>query len=371
MKKIYFLSESKIRGQYFSTQLDSADFKDEMNNLKIKLIPNKEDHKDIKVQCLSEVEVSEEQFDVIDAYLNGKYLVVPSSPISLPYHRFRIEEEEVIDEYGNIQKGYMFPLNLFPKSIQTICEDIRQLHNEKVYRFLKLLRWQQNIKGYCELLESPLALYWKTSLSQKNYHHVPNLSSIIELPMQDSISWKDSKVGELISQWSEGMSEPLAHELLREAEAIINSSPRSALLILCSGLETAVKQHIYSKIPDTQWLMESFPSPPIFKILKDYIPQLHIDKGLNFSSNCYKNLMKTCQKMIEVRNKVAHIGQPLGHDELKEYMRCTRNVLYILDALEGKDWARNNIDYLISRDLGWDVEKKEGSGMTIIMHGGE
>lgn len=86
MRKIYFKSIARISDQYFSSSnLEVAEFQDQSDKFTIILIPNKDNDRDIAVNCFSEIEVTEQEFNIIDVYLNNKYLLVPSSPISLPY----------------------------------------------------------------------------------------------------------------------------------------------------------------------------------------------------------------------------------------------------------------------------------------------
>lgn len=45
--------------------------------------------------------------------------------------------------------------------------------------------------------------------------------------------------------------------------------------MMTSALETGIKTHISKLSPDTEWLLENLPSPPIDKIFKNYIPLLY------------------------------------------------------------------------------------------------
>lgn len=64
---------------------------------------------------------------------------------------------------------------------------------------------------------------------------------------------------------------------------------------------------------------------------------------------------------------MAHEGRNIEFTDFSNYIKSVRNFLYIIDVLKGNQWAKNNIDYLLTKDLGLGVERKN-SGFTIIMN---
>ncbi|HHE9409934.1 TPA: hypothetical protein ACPGZZ_000807 [Haemophilus influenzae] len=79
---------------------------------------------------------------------------------------------------------------------------------------------------------------------------------------------------------------------------------------MTSALETGIKTHISKLSPDTEWLLENLPSPPIDKIFKNYIPLLYekCGRAIEFQKEL-KSLTKQIKDIIEVRNKIAHTGK--------------------------------------------------------------
>ena len=71
------------------------------------------------------------------------------------------------------------------------------------------------------------------------------------------------------------LDEPLGHILLKEAGIIDKKSLRSLIMIMTAALEAAIKIHIGKITPDTNWLMEKTPSPPMHKMSREYLPLLH------------------------------------------------------------------------------------------------
>ncbi len=67
---------------------------------------------------------------------------------------------------------------------------------------------------------------------------------------------------------------PVGHELIREAWDLRVRSARGALVLGVAALEAGVKQFVQELVPDTSWLLENLPSPPMEKILKTYLPSI-------------------------------------------------------------------------------------------------
>ena len=140
--------------------------------------------------------------------------------------------------------------------------------------------------------------------------------------------------------------EPLGHELFCEAWALRTQNPRSALLIGIAALETRTKEVISKLVPDASWLMEEIPSPPVWKILRYYIPKLPCRGKVNGKVVMPGAMVKIVQKGTELRNDVTHgKGGVVEADYLENLLRTIRDVLYLLDFYEGRKWAFSNIDY--------------------------
>jgi hypothetical protein len=170
------------------------------------------------------------------------------------------------------------------------------------------------------------------------------------------IQWDEQYKSEIFDLWNMPETvEPLGHALLREAASVSNESPRSSILIMTAALETAVKMHISKLAQDTAWLMEETSSPPIFKILRDYIPLLHTRRGKDMSYwSQLRPLILRIQKLIEVRNKVAHTGRiPAGADTIYNNLQLVCDFLYILDVLDGMEWAKTRVSAKVGDLLNW------------------
>lgn len=302
----------------------------------------------------------------VDAYNNRKVMLRLADGISLPY---KPENEILIAEDGSWKKGFRPRRYLCPPDIFQLINRAESSLADQTDRFLKLLRWRQGIDAPGEVI-SHRALYWK--VGEGDYPVAPpDGGPPKEITVQGmfGIRWNEENLADLQELWSvNDLSEPLGHALVREAAALASESPRSSILIMTAALETAVKMHISHVAPDTAWLMQEIPSPPIFKVLRDYIPLIHRVRGkeIDFWDDKVKPFIKKAQKLIELRNKVAHTGKiPEDAGPIQDDLDFVSDMLYLLDVLDGHEWAKTLVSYELRQALDWPSPKDGKYTITI------
>lgn len=148
-------------------------------------------------------------------------------------------------------------------------------------------------------------------------------------------------------------TEPLGHELYREAWQQKTENPRSALVIGLAAAEVGFKQCVSTLTPTSQWLMENVPSPPLVSMVKNYLPLL--PTKLKIYGKVLpppSKLTKAIQKGVETRNKTIHVGNPApAPEELESLLLAIRDLLYILDYYCGAEWALDNVRPEIRSEL--------------------
>jgi hypothetical protein len=309
------------------------------------------------------VTVPPELRDFVANLVERKFQQYTGSPLVLPYVE---RDEEQIDKDGNIRSGYGVKFEHYPVALQEICDQNRATLQDKVERFVKLLRWQQEIDGPHVLSSGRGALYW--NVNPNNYWAVAPGKQSSGGRSPAGITWDETDQSDFADLWSSGTNEPLAHELLREAFEASDLAPRSALLMAASALETGIKTHIAKLVPDAEWLLLEAPSPPIYKMFRTYLFELHQSRGLSVAnSDTWKDLFKCVQSIMEYRNKLTHTGAMPANvtSELPELLAQTRDILYILDVLEGPDWAKNNVRNKIATKLGWPQSRRHRMFFTV------
>jgi hypothetical protein len=156
---------------------------------------------------------------------------------------------------------------------------------------------------------------------------------------------------------NEGAEPPLGLQLLIEAWNQRTTHPRSALVIGVTAAEIALKQLIGELAPDAQWLIDNVPSPPIFKIARDYVPILRVKVRLNGKTlRPPKRLLKKLENAVELRNKVVHTGKaPPDPEKLKEILVAMGDLVWICDLYKGHIWAWEYISFETKST--WEDEK--------------
>ncbi len=80
-------------------------------------------------------------------------------------------------------------------------------------------------------------------------------------------------------------------------------SPRLQLMILVAAAEWAVKSRIVAVKPDLEWVLTKLPSPPILKLVREYLPTiLPAFNEAAFGSEDRRNL----KDAVEWRNRMVH-----------------------------------------------------------------
>ncbi|WP_461325214.1 hypothetical protein [Bradyrhizobium diazoefficiens] len=281
--------------------------------------------------------------------LNARVLVpYPGVNLKLPHVGRR---GELIAADGTLTDGYRFPWQHYPEDLQAICQRALKELQQDTTRLIKLLMWFFNTSHAHEPVQHA-SLYCNTR--GKTYYAIgQNHSSGGD--WRNDLVWNATNSEGFSSVWKSRSDESLAHELFREAGSLIHSAPRSALLMLATALEAGVKTYISEREPITQWLLTETQSPPILKVLRDFIPTLTPAISASLDSwSALRSLFGRLTKLIEARNRLTHRGTwDLELESLIEFREDVSDILYILDYLRGAEWARNNIRAATCQALNW------------------
>lgn len=313
------------------------------------------------LECRSYVSkaVCHAQFRFAEQLIAGRFELYSGAPIRLPH----IEHgEEAIDASGNVRKGFMVPFELYPPDLQLLCDSVRTELRSGIERLIKLLRWQQEIDGPHSVFEYDPSLYWRVEDTGKEYRTIPERRHGGEGRSPAGIQWDEVDQLEFAALWATNANEPLGHELLREAGAVLDGSPRSALLMAASAVEAGVKAHIGRIAPDTEWLLSELPSPPTHRLLRRYIPLVHRRQGNELKDwSTLKPLFNAMEQLAQHRNDLTHTGAVSDEatQELPGLLNAASDMLYILDVLEGHEWAKGNVQASTRKLLGWPSPRRQ------------
>ncbi len=110
------------------------------------------------------------------------------------------------------------------------------------------------------------------------------------------------------------------------------------MLLGVAALEVGIKHFISAAVPDATWLAEEAPTPPLERILREYLPRLP-PKG----EPPTKDVIDVVKKAVSLRNRLTHSGQAsFSYDTLETSLVTIRDLLWKLDADRGFAWAADH-----------------------------
>jgi len=237
----------------------------------------------------------------------------------------------------------------YPSSYRSFILDLHREMDGIASDIFNTLRWRLGIEGGpLRLISIPGSMRWyhDASRAADDEHGFLNRQiplGVIELTFPESQEWTFSQthrraVEELLAKEA---VEPLHHDLFREAWQNQRSNPRSALVIGIAALETALKTAICELHEPLRWVLENLPSPPVDKLLREYLPQLSARKNLSGKGQrAPAGVITIVKKGIEQRNRLVHGREEIiAQTEVRNLLECVRDVLYLLDYYRGHDWA--------------------------------
>lgn len=215
-----------------------------------------------------------------------------------------------------------------------LIEELSNRSREWAGRALQTLRWQCALP-YGPNIEAHLCrVFW--SHDGKTWIKCPP-----ETPGRISIrrvygNSMSTMVSETEAVLNENRQSPLAYGMISEAYSLCGDAPRSALVIGIAALEIAVKDFISTRVPKARWLATKAPTPPVDRMLRDYLPTLSKDYPCP-----PKRVYKLLKEGIELRNEIAHDSDdtgsrsPVDTNTVYEVLDAVRDTFWILEMCKG------------------------------------
>jgi hypothetical protein len=209
--------------------------------------------------------------------------------------------------------------------------------------FLQLARWRTGVYGHHELIRCVEGgLDW--SLDEVTWSPARLPGKGVGSSELRSTTHRPKTIEDITALLLRDERAPTAHELLREAWNLKPTSPRSALMLGLSALEVGVKAFVATIVPNSEWLCFEVPTPPVVRILREYLPQLPVRQTIGGKVFVPDATLNTIKKATEQRNRVAHRGVRVEYSQsLNEVLSSVQTVLFLLDYYAGHSWALNNI----------------------------
>jgi len=247
-----------------------------------------------------------------------------------------------VDEVGRLRSDRAIRMEYMPQPFRDFTHQLYEEMWDYTRRSAQVLRWRLagtgphnpfSIRGFSWSLDGnawrPMPIEWRAIATVLG----------IRSPVTPA-EWN-----EVCSIVQDGKSEPLGHELYREAWDRRIDSPKSALIVGIAALEVGFKNFVSELVPQTQWLLENLPSPPIHKMLKEYLPKIQTRNTINGEVlSPPSRVMEIIRNGVNKRNTAAHVGTAtVTYDEVNEILLAVLDVLWMLDYYRGLNWALENM----------------------------
>jgi len=230
------------------------------------------------------------------------------------------------------------PLSEFPQHFQSFIHAVSDELHDVAARTVRTLRWRTNVEYGSHNPFSSRGLHWS---DDDHFWHPAPLDLRMRVQALTPPQVSKSVLEEITNVVKAGGSEPIHHNLFREAWEQRYTNPRSAIVIGVGAAEVAIKSCIGTIIPDAEWLAMNVPTPPVIKILAEYLPKLKARNTINGEVKPPPPLiMEQLKKAITVRNTITHAGAATpASDSIDQMLSAIRDLLWLLDFYMGHSWA--------------------------------
>lgn len=233
-------------------------------------------------------------------------------------------------------EGTVVPLEALPHGYDAFASDVQLTLHAAVESAIRQWRWRHDLPGPHRPTSSTLGTDW--SADGATWRGLVT-GLYAEVGTRGYRQLDASRLAEVQALVNSKDQEPVAFELLREAESVRQTAPRSALVIAVAALEVGFKQYVASRVPDAAWLIENIQSPSMFRLLHDYLPTL-VDEA-RFPPD---RLLTVVNKAVEMRNKTVHRGvETLKSVDLRPIFAAVSDLLRLFDYYRGYDWALEHL----------------------------
>jgi hypothetical protein len=255
-----------------------------------------------------------------------------------PSHLTDPEAEQVYFESGTP------PLDVLPQHLEELFAEVHAEHGRAARRTLRLLRWRHGLDVPTQPF-AQVAAEW--SLDQETWRMLPARGQgrvrISSVSLGLLAAERTAEVQRLLDA---GLEMPIGHELLVEAEEHAITSVRSSLVLSLAALEVGFKGLVSRLVPDAAWLVVELPSPPLERMLRDYLPLLPkvLEVNVGAADTLTTTALAEVRKAVTLRNDLVHTGRAkIDGRWLDSWLQLCGDLLYLFDFYQGHRWALGEI----------------------------
>ncbi len=251
---------------------------------------------------------------------------------------------------GSLRENYMPPAEIMPRAFQDFSSRVNSELSDYANRTVRVFRWRNDVEGS----HNPLSYRgFKWSFDSNEWHPMPSTVTG-KARVLGSLRVTDAELQAVVQTVAGSGDEPLSHQLFREAWAQPHTNQRSALVIGVSAIEVATKECIAALDPHAEWLVRELPTPPVEKMLREYLTTLPAKNTVDGQVRFPSELLDELKKAVGWRNKVAHGGTlPVRWDRLERFLEYhARDLIWLLTYYSGAGWAFRHVSQTTKAALG-------------------
>ena len=286
----------------------------------------------LKISILFDDFVSIKSSDKVEIQVNENehYILEPiklSDSIKLRIvGLFHIPTNELTNNAFNSYQEQICISTVHIKEIKEFFAEHYQESIDKVINLFKVLRWQYNWTSKNNIEIKEIKTEW--SLDEQSWIPFIDCPQITGLSVSfiNEIQLEKDHIENLLRLQK---SEPVYQEMIREAKELKSTNLKSSYVIATAALEVAVKRFVVEKIPESEYLIEEMPSPPIDKLIKKFLPTLE-NKFQIIDS------ISSITKIIQRRNKLVHLGRmEFNREEGYNDIKTIEDIIHVIDYFLG------------------------------------
>jgi len=249
-----------------------------------------------------------------------------------------------------------------PKDIHEIRRAVAGRMNEGVDRVIRIVQWFTGNDRNGKIAITRDRIKWSINDGEWTFlsKAPPGAPTLLDVRFVGNFTTAYAK--ETLTKLIERFEEPLAHEMVREARSLLSSSPRSCIMLAVAAAEYGFKAFAASVVPAAEWLLLRVQAPPLDTMLHHYFPSLPLKQVWEVPPFIPKGLRTRIQKAVQTRNDIAHAGaQPPDTKVVSEIARSVLDLLYILDAYFGHEWAWYHLSSECKAEIKNEIERIKSS----------
>lgn len=281
-------------------------------------------------------------------------------------HKVEIEDKEIEKCFLNIIKnkysyeeckgkccksdidGSITPVReFFSKDFQDFCNNEEDFLEQTIIRFFDNALW---IYKSSEFFLNDNRRHWiYFSFDKKEWRLVPirPVGGLLGQPftenefnrLENEVKVRNKELARcLVESMNNGQIAPIYSRIYYEAVNYLSKNPQTAIVLAVESVEVAAKNCISYFDENAKWLIDNVPTPPLEKILKEYVTVL-IPKGM---PPIPKELInRSLHDAVIARNKTVHSGVfQMKRKEANVLIKDLGRILAYLEYYMGCDWAK-------------------------------